>query len=73
MDSVSYQRTLVWQYSPATGLSLITRFVHDWDTWNEKLDPKTITGATITVNTLGLIQDAFIFEQDEHIADLYIY
>ena len=32
-------------YSPATGLDLITKFVHDWDTWNATVDPRTVVGA----------------------------
>jgi len=59
-------------YSPATGLSLITRFVHDWDTWNEKLDPKTITGAYYNGKYFGSHSGgSFIFEQDERIGGYF--
>lgn len=59
-------------YSPATGLSLITRFVHDWDTWNEALDPKTITGAYYNGKYFGShTAGSFIFEQDERIGGFF--
>ena len=59
-------------YSPAAGLTLITKFVHDWDTWNDTVDPKTIVGSYYNGKYFGSHSaGSFIFEQDERIGGYF--
>ena len=53
-------------YSLSKGLSLITKMVHDWDTWNENLTPSTLVGHFYKDKYFGSYNDnSLIFEQDE--------
>ena len=60
-------------YNPATGLNLITRFIHDWDTWNDTVDPTTVVaqyynGKYFASHSSG----SFIFEQDDRIGGYFV-
>ena len=60
-------------YSPATGLDLITKFVHDWDTWNATVDPRTVVGAYYNGKYFGSHSaGSFIFEQDQRIGGYFV-
>ena len=60
-------------YSPATGLDLITKFIHDWDTWNDTVDPTTIVGAYYNGKYFGSHSaGSFIFEQDQRIGGYFV-
>ena len=53
-------------YSLSKGLSLITKMVHDWDTWNENLTPSTLVGHFYKDKYFGSYNgNSLIFEQDE--------
>ena len=59
-------------YNPASGLSLVTKFVHDWDTWGSALNPATIVGAYYNGKYFGSHSGgSFIFEQDEQIGGYF--
>lgn len=60
-------------YSPTTGIDLITKFVHDWDTWNEALDPKTIVGHFYDGKYFGSHSaKSFIFERDDKVGGFFV-
>ena len=60
-------------YNPATGLDLITKFIHDWDTWNDTVDPTTIVGAYYNGKYFGSHSaGSFIFEQDQRIGGYFV-
>ena len=60
-------------YNPAAGLDLITKFVHDWDTWNDTVDPKTVVGAYYNGKYFGSHSSgSFIFEQDQRIGGYFV-
>jgi hypothetical protein len=53
-------------YSLSKGLSLITKMVHDWDTWNENLTPSTLVGHFYKDKYFGSYSgNSLIFEKDE--------
>lgn len=61
----------VW--SPATGVDLITKFVHDWDTWNAALDPTTIVGHYYDGKYFGSHSTgSFIFERDDKVGGYFV-
>lgn len=48
------------------GVELVTKTVHDWDTWEEALDPTTISAEFYAGKYFGSSSTrAFIFERDE--------
>lgn len=60
-------------YAPNAGMELVTKLVHDWDTWNEALTPSTIVatfynGKYHASHSTG----AFIFERDERIGGFFV-
>jgi hypothetical protein len=62
-------------YAPGTagGMDLVTKLVHDWDTWDSSLDPSTIVakfynGKYYASHSSG----AFIFERDEKIGGFFV-
>jgi len=60
-------------YSPTTGIDLITKFVHDWDTWNEALDPNTIIGHFYDGKYFGSHSGgAFIFEREDKVGGYFV-
>lgn len=62
-------------YAPGTagGMDLVTKLVHDWDTWDVALDPTTIVakfynGKYYASHSNG----AFIFEKDDKIGGFFV-
>lgn len=55
-------------YKPGTGIDLVTKVVHDWDTWNESIDPTTIVGQYYNGKYFGSHSaGSFIFERDDRV------
>lgn len=55
-------------YKPGTGIDLVTKVVHDWDTWNESIDPTTIVGQYYNGKYFGSHSaSSFIFERDDRV------
>jgi hypothetical protein len=60
-------------WSPTTGIDLITKFVHDWDTWNAYLDPSTIVGHYYDGKYFGSHSTgSFIFERDDKVGGYFV-
>jgi len=60
-------------YSPLSGADLITKLVHDWDTWAQQLDPSTIVGKFYNGKYFGSHSTgSFIFERDERIGGFFV-
>lgn len=60
-------------YSPASGIDLITKFVHDWDTWNDTLDASTLIGHFYNGKYFGSHSSrSFIFERDDKVGGYFV-
>jgi len=60
-------------FSPSTGIDLITKFVHDWDTWEDTLDPATLIGHYYNGKYFGShTSRSFIFERDDKIGGYFV-
>ena len=60
-------------FSPSTGIDLITKFVHDWDTWGEELDPSTLVGHYYNGKYFGSHSSkSFIFERDDKVGGFFV-
>jgi len=60
-------------YNPAGGMDLITKFVHDWDTWPEAVDLTNVTGRFYNGKYFGSDGTAsFIFERDDRIGGFFV-
>ena len=60
-------------WSPATGLTLATKYIHDWDTWDDDIDPATVVGQYFDDKYFGSYTGgSFIFERDEKVGGYYI-
>jgi hypothetical protein len=60
-------------YDPTAGADLVTKFVHDWDTWNDLLDPSTIVGRFYNGKYFASHStDALIFERDDKIGGFFV-
>tara|TARA_R110000868_G_scaffold2031_4_gene15901 strand:+ start:5648 stop:8035 length:2388 start_codon:yes stop_codon:yes gene_type:complete len=60
-------------YNPSAGIDVVTKLVHDWDTWDVSLDPTTIVaafyaGKYFASHTAG----SFIFERDDKIGGYFV-
>lgn len=60
-------------YSPTAAADLVTKFVHDWDTWEGMLDPSTIVaeffnGKYFATHSTG----GFIFERDDRVGGVFV-
>ena len=69
----TYGGLAMWR--PDTGLTLATKLIHDWDTWDETtpIDPSTIVGTYFDDKYFGShSQGSFIFERDEKTGGYYI-
>lgn len=67
----TYGGLAIW--SPATGLTLATKYVHDWDTWDDDIDPSTIVGQFFNNKYFGAHDTgSFIFERDDKVGGYYI-
>ncbi len=59
-------------YDPNAGADLVTKFVHDWDTWPIELDPSTLIGAFYNNKYFGSHSTAsLIFERDDKIGGFF--
>ena len=59
-------------WSSRTGLALATQAVHDWDTWEEEVDPATIVGTFYNDKYFGAHSTgSFLFEADQQIGGYY--
>jgi len=60
-------------YNPSGGMDLITKFVHDWDTWPEAVDLTNVTGRFYNGKYFGSDGAAsFIFERDDRIGGYFV-
>jgi hypothetical protein len=56
-----------------TGISLATKFIHDWDTWDDGIDPSTIVGHFFDDKYFGAYTGgSFIFERNEKVGGYYV-
>jgi len=59
-------------YKPGTGIDLVTKVIHDWDTWNESIDPTTIIGQYYNGKYFGSHSaNSFIFERDDKVGGYF--
>lgn len=60
-------------YNPSAGADLITKFVHDWDTWGVDFDITQLVGRFYNGKYFGSNgSTAFIFERDERIGGYFV-
>lgn len=60
-------------WSPKGGLDLATKYIHDWDTWDDDIDPSTIVGHFFDNKYFGAYDGgSFLFERDEKIGGYYV-
>jgi len=60
-------------FSPSSGIDLITKYVHDWDTWQEQLDPTTLIGHYYNGKYFGShSSSSFIFERDDKVGGYFV-
>ena len=60
-------------YSPSSGVDLITKYVHDWDTWNSSLDPSTLVGHFYNGKYFASHSaGSFIFERDDKVGGFFV-
>jgi len=60
-------------YSPSTGIDLLTKYVHDWDTWGASLDTTTVIAKYYNGKYFASHStDSFIFERDERIGGFFV-
>jgi len=59
-------------YDPTSGADLVTKFVHDWDTWPVLLDPASIVSIFYNGKYFAShSQDALIFERDDKVGGFF--
>jgi hypothetical protein len=69
----TYGGLAMWR--PDTGLTLATKLLHNWDTWDEtnNIDPATIVGTYFDDQYFGAHDSgSFIFERDEKVGGYYV-
>jgi hypothetical protein len=60
-------------YNPSAGADLITKFVHDWDTWGIDFDITELVGRFYNGKYFGSNgTSSFIFERDERIGGYFV-
>ena len=60
-------------WAPRTGLVLATKYIHDWDTWDDDTGPSTVVGQYFNDKYFGSYTGgSFIFERDEKVGGYYI-
>lgn len=61
-------------YNPVAGADIVTKLVHDWDTWAELLDPSKIKAIFFDGKYFGSYSDgnSFIFERNDQIGGFFI-
>jgi hypothetical protein len=59
-------------WSPSSGLELATKYIHDWDTWDDGIDPSTIVGHFYNNKYFGAHSTgSFLFERDEKVGGFF--
>ena len=60
-------------YNPSAGMDLITKFVHDWDTWPDAVDLTNTVGKFYNGKYFGSDgTKSFIFERDDRIGGFFV-
>jgi hypothetical protein len=60
-------------YNPSGGMDLITKFVHDWDTWGTDFDISGIVGKFFNGKYFGSNgSSSFIFERDDRVGGFFV-
>jgi hypothetical protein len=60
-------------YNPSAGMDLITKFVHDWDTWPQAVDLTNVVGKFYNGKYFGSDPNqSFIFERDDRIGGFFV-
>jgi hypothetical protein len=60
-------------FSPSAGIDLVTKLVHDWDTWAEELDPTSLTAAFYAGKYFASHSaGAFIFEREDKVGGFFV-
>jgi len=60
-------------FSPSSGIDLVTKLVHDWETWDTALDPSTLTAAFYAGKYFASHSGgAFIFERDDRVGGFFV-
>ncbi len=60
-------------YSPSAGIDLVTKLIHDWDTWNEALNPATLIGHYYNGKYFGSHSSkSFIYERDDKVGGFFV-
>lgn len=61
-------------YNPVAGADIVTKLVHDWDTWAELLDPSKIKAIFFDGKYFGSYSDgnSFIFERNDQVGGFFI-
>lgn len=60
-------------FSPSSGIDLVTKLVHDWETWDTALDPSTLTAAFYAGKYFAShAAGAFIFERDDRVGGFFV-
>jgi len=60
-------------YNPSAGIDVVTKLVHDWDTWDVSLDPSTIVAAFYAGKYFASHSaGSFIFEREDKIGGYFV-
>jgi hypothetical protein len=60
-------------YNPSAGMDLITKYVHDWDTWPQAVDLDNVVGKFYNGKYFGSDPNqSFIFERDDRIGGFFV-
>lgn len=60
-------------YNPSAGIDLVTKLVHDWDTWAPALDPTTVVAAFYSGKYFASHSaGAFIFEREDKVGGFFV-
>jgi hypothetical protein len=60
-------------YNPSAGIDLVTKLVHDWDTWGKDLDPTTIVAAFYAGKYFASHgAGSFIFEREDKVGGFFV-
>jgi hypothetical protein len=60
-------------YNPSAGIDLVTKLVHDWDTWERDLNPTTLVAAFYAGKYFAShAAGSFIFEREDKVGGFFI-
>ena len=60
-------------YNPSLGMDLITKYVHDWDTWDSTVSPSTLVAKFYNGKYFASHStNSFTFERDERIGGYFV-